>query len=83
MKNTQKHIGGRTVKVPELVMKLGLVYDSYKQPMRDGLWAAAEKKAKDMMAPFPLGPFFFEEIKPEGKLTYEFRYYTPESNLED
>lgn len=69
---------------PILVIKLGFVLDTYKEPHLLKLWEDAEKKALKQMPTFKSAEYFYEEIMrdPDKKITYSFRYYTPESNRE-
>lgn len=82
MKNKRLEFGNIKVKVPELVIKLGFVLDTYKEPHLKNLWKDAEKKSLKQMPTFKKDELFYEEISrdPIKKLTYSFRYYTPESN---
>jgi len=82
IQNTRKIFGDIEVIVPILVMKAGLVYDSYKRDRLPALWAEAEKKAPTVNPTFKAGDFFFqEEIQGKGALWFSFRYYTPKSNI--
>ncbi len=82
MKNTLTEIGGWKIKNPELVIKIGLIADDYKEKKIPQLWADHEHRVLEKMPTFKKEHFFFQEEKRDGKLIYSLRYYTPPENRE-
>lgn len=80
MKNDFKEIGGWVFKVPENVLKLGLLLDAYKKPQLKEIWRNAEREAVHKLPLFNADDFFYEEIVEKGEMIYSFRYYTPIGN---
>lgn len=82
MKNTRKVFDELEVIDPELVLKIGLVFDDYKASMRDEMWAKCHVEAGKQIPGFTADDHFFTETfdGPMPKTKTETRYYTPASN---
>ncbi len=81
MKNTRTEFKGIEVIEPQLVIKMGLIFDNYKINKLPGLWDEAEEKALEQMPTFKADEFFHQEELQDGDIWYSFRYYTPKSNI--
>ncbi len=83
MKNERTEFDGVEVFNPMLVVKLGLVYDSYKLGRLWKLWEEAEKKALEQMPTFKATDFFHQEdVQKDGEALWQsYRWYTPKSNI--
>lgn len=80
-KNTRIDFNGLIVKNPELVIKIGLVFDIYKDKHECWRIAEAEPKFKAMN----LGVMICEENSsgPTKDTTMSCRFYTPKENIVD
>lgn len=83
MVNQRTEFNGFQVIKPEIVIKLGVVFDSYKYDGLGALWQEAEINVAAAMPLFEAGDLFFQEEIQNGSVWYSFRYYTPKSNIRD
>ena len=83
MKNKRTEFNGLQAINPALVIKLGLILDSYKHSQLDTLWQEAEVNVVETMPLFKADDFFFQEEIRGANIWYSFRYYTPKSNIKN
>lgn len=83
MVNERTEFNGLQVINPAIVIKLGIVFDSYKYDQLGVLWEEAESNVVASMPLFEAGDFFFQEEIQNGVVWYSFRYYSPKSNIVD
>lgn len=81
MKNTRKVFDGVEVIKPILVVKFGLIFDSYKHDQLDNLWKECEVAVLKKMPTFKADEVFHQEEIMQGEVWYSFRWYTPKSNI--
>ena len=92
MKNTKKvfgckHSGGWIAKDPEKVVKIAVVYDSYKESLLEEMFKEGFKKAGKYIDGIKVSAkdIIWTEISDysiDGKLKICCRYFTPQSNRE-
>ena len=83
MVNERTEFNGLQVIKPAIVIKLGVIFDSYRYDQLGALWQEAESNVAVAMPLFEAGDFFFQEEIQDGAVWYSFRYYTPKSNIKD
>lgn len=83
-KKTRKIYGDWVVTDPTLVIKIGMVYDSYKEPHLEKIWRKGFKQGVHVLPNgFMQKDCFYKErgvYNKEEKILFECRYYTPNSN---
>lgn len=82
-KDKRKKFDGVEVIKPILVIKFGLIFDSYKYDQLGKLWNECEDAILEKMPTFNAEEFFHQEEIKDGDIWYSFRYYTPKSNIKN
>lgn len=81
-KRNPSQIGSWKITNPQLLTKLALIVDDYKEKQIPALWKEAEEKIKTTMPLLDLTTFFHEELSHDkkAKMIFCYRYYTPLEN---